>query len=141
MENIQQIAKNERSNSKKVFLVYLISIIGGIILTKPLSSLYIYLFPPPPGSSGFFGFNPDPHFLLDGFVIGYIFFLSLLVVFLGNKKLRFWTWFWGILLFQLITLGEWKYFGFNLLVAFIGYSVGLVILYIKNRIKLGKVNS
>ncbi len=77
--------------------------------------------------------------MIDGFLIGYLFSLSFLVaLILKNNKHRFWTWFAGAVLFLLITLGEWKYFGFDLLISLLGFLLGLGIRKLYEKLALVK---
>jgi len=129
----QQIQAKGHLETGSIALVYIISIVLGIVLASPLSKLYIYLFKPNRLLSGFFGYRFDPSYLLDGFLIGYIFFLSFFIaLLLKNPKQRFWVWFCGMIIFLLITLGEWKYFGFDLFVSLIGYVVGSGVAFLRN---------
>lgn len=135
MENINVVQKKGLSSGARITLVYVVSIVLGVILASSLAKIYISIFRPNKLLRGdILSFNIDPNHLADGFLIGYIFFLSFFVaLFLKNPKHRFWTWFAGIILFLLITLWDLKYFGFNLLVSLAGYLVGLGVLAVKNR--------
>lgn len=137
MENILPTQKKGLSNGVRIALIYVVSIVLGVVLAQYLSKVYIYLFKPKPYLG--FGDIGDTKNVIDGFLIGYIFFLSFFVaLLLKNNKHRFWTWFAGIAVFLLIELGEWKHVGFDLLISLFGYLVGLGILFVKNLISTAK---
>jgi hypothetical protein len=134
MDSVTIREKKKLSNTTRIVLVYVISILLGAVLAPVLAKLYIALFKP----SSFVGsiaFNVDRGNLSGGFLIAYTFFLSLLVVILDKKKHRFWVWFIGIILFLLILIGEWDYFGFVLLLSLTGYLIGLGISWLQGKIK------
>ncbi len=127
MESEKSTQKKSIATPLRITLVYVVSIVVGAVLAPSLSRVYINLFKPGPNLS-LIAFDIDPNNLIDGFLIGYLFSLGFLVaLFLKNNKHRFWTWFAGAVLFLLITLGEWKYFGFDLLVSLLGFLLGLCI--------------
>lgn len=133
MENVSNITKKTMSNGTKISLVYLISIIGGIVFAAPTGKLYDIIFKPKRIGGALLFPDVGPSF--EGFIYSYLFIVPLLLTLLirGNKRI-FYAWLIGVgwLGGLFILGGGWSELLFLLILSSLGYFLGRGILFLKN---------
>lgn len=122
----------------KAILIYISSVILGLIVNGPLGKLYRYLEGPYHGVNVGVIFDEEVSNFLGGSIFGYFLFLGLLVgLFVSSFKKTFIVWIIGIayFIFAVILSGSWNYFAYCVTFSILGFLLGKLILEIYKKAK------
>ncbi len=131
---------NQEKNKKpmpivgKAILIYIGSVVLGLIVGSPLGKLYRYIEGPYRSDNIGVIFYEGADTFLGGFVWGYVFFIGLLVGLFISKK-NWVAWLIGFILIGWISFWELQYFLYSLAFSLLGFLLGKLILEIYKKAK------